>query len=107
MPFFSPPVSASALPLESQVETDLLGVSSGRSEIMRYSNHWLESPMALRRALLGTKMVSVISGSSVRMANVLSSKLVSVTLVNPYRKKSTKEQTAKTAVHIPNHNAFL
>jgi len=47
-----------------------LGVSSGKSEMTRYSNHFSASAMALRRALLGVNSVSVISGSSVRIARV-------------------------------------
>lgn len=38
--------------------------------MMRYSNHWFASEIALRRDLFGRKTVSEISGSSVRIANV-------------------------------------
>jgi len=50
---------------------------------MRYSNQGVASSMALRRALLGIKTVSVISGTSVKIANVCGSAVDSVTLVNP------------------------
>jgi len=62
---------------------DFFGVSSGKSEIMRYSNQGVASSMAVRRALLGIKTVSVISGTSVKIANVCGSAVDSVTLVNP------------------------
>ena len=52
------------------VEGYFLGVSSGKSEIMRYSNHLFASSIAFKRALFGANKVSVISGSSVTIAKV-------------------------------------
>ncbi len=48
----------------------VLGVSSGKSEIMRYSNHLFDSSIAFKRALFDANKVSVISGSSVTIAKV-------------------------------------
>jgi hypothetical protein len=59
-----------------------LGVSSGKSEMTRYSNQGAASSIALRKGLLGMKTVSVISGSSVKIAKACGTCVDSVILVN-------------------------